>query len=793
MALIKLKTLYPSINAISFLLMGAVFIVLLNGAMKKNALREAEAKADIILNRNLSTHYYFSHELKPEVFRLTDSFRGKEYFHPSWMSSTYAVRGIEKNFQKLSDEDYYYKECAINARSPENEADAYESAFIREMNKNPDVKKRSEIRILNKKHYFVVLHRGEVMEESCLRCHSASDKAPAGLVEQYGDTRSFSRNEGEVVSAISLRIPLAIPYNAANELSKKLSLYLLLLLVTLYTFLYWSSIHFIFLPLTYIRDKVKEIMSTPEHLGEEIQLPYGCELHELTASFNSMSIDLRRNRDELEERVAERTSDLIAANEKLLELDQMKSQFLATMSHELRTPLNSILGYAQILTRNRAVLPGYERGLQTIQKSGEHLLALINDILDLSRIEAQRMQLYPASIHLNSFLQGIDAIIRNRAEVKQLAFSVEQIGQLPSGIEADEVRLRQVLLNLLGNAIKFTKSGKVALRVSAIGTEADSRQSLRFEIEDTGPGIDPEQLDIIFSPFKQAGNAATRPEGSGLGLTITRELVEMMGGSVGVESILGKGSIFRIDIALPVVAVKEKTVVRQEAEIIGYQGAIKTVLVVDDKTENRQLIRDMLEPLGFEIRMAENGRKAIEKALEKRPDLVLLDLVMPVMTGIEAVQEIRTTAGLEDLVVIAMSASVLPDEERQSLVVGCNAFLQKPVDMNELLARVEKFLLLTWIYDHQKLVDSSVEQITEQHVENHALVSPPLVKLQQLRELARTGNMRDIQSWAVNLQETDRKYQSFARHIDSLAEAFKEKELTKFVKECIEKTQETEV
>jgi len=232
--------------------------------------------------------------------------------------------------------------------------------------------------------------------------------------------------------------------------------------------------------------------------------------------------------------------------------NRAKSTFLANMSHELRTPLNSILGYAQILKRNKDLNRTQATGLDTILKSGEHLLTLINDILDLSKIEAQKVELFPTSIHLRSFLEGISSIIRNRAEAKNILFGLETTNDLPAAVEADETRLRQALINLLGNAVKFTDKGLVTLKVSTIGRQDSECQIVRFEVEDTGVGMTQEQMVRIFQPFEQAGEPRRRPEGAGLGLAITRQLVALMGGEVKVESIPGQGSMFRFDLTLPV-------------------------------------------------------------------------------------------------------------------------------------------------------------------------------------------------------------------------------------------------
>jgi len=299
---------------ICFFAAGFTIVFLLNYQMKRQALIEAESKAQIILDRNLATHTYFTHQLKPKLFKLTDPVAPDEYFEPVWMSSTYAVREMDKYFKSLNPANYYYKECAIDARSPENEADAYERKFLEELNAHPELIKQSGIRLLNNETYFVALRRGEVMEETCLRCHSTPDRAPEGLVGFYGPKRSFNRSVGDVVSAVSIRIPLSIAYAEANRLSLRLSGMLLLLLLALFGVQYWLSKRFMFAPLSMIHDKALQISSSEEHLGEEIPLPSGRELNELTIAFNSMSKSLRNHMDNLEELVGTRTVELSNMN-----------------------------------------------------------------------------------------------------------------------------------------------------------------------------------------------------------------------------------------------------------------------------------------------------------------------------------------------------------------------------------------------------------------------------------------------------------------------------------------------
>ncbi len=305
------------LTVVFFLLTGLFIILLVNIQMRREALREAEIKAQLLLNRNLATHTYFSRQLKPALFKIMGEIAPEGYFDPVWMSSTYAVREMVNYTRSPAEGDFYYKECAVNARSPQNEADALETGFIHALNQNRALEVSATERTIGGVPFFVVLRRGEVMEQACLRCHSTPAKAPAGLIEKYGPQKSFDRHVGEVISAISIRIPLASAYMSANRLSLKLSMMLLLVLFILYIATWLTSRALIFRPLQLIQEKTKRILSAPQRLGEQIPLPHGRELKDLTLAFNQLSADLRRERDLLEEKVKAKTCELVSANQEL--------------------------------------------------------------------------------------------------------------------------------------------------------------------------------------------------------------------------------------------------------------------------------------------------------------------------------------------------------------------------------------------------------------------------------------------------------------------------------------------
>ena len=452
-------------------------------------------------------------------------------------------------------------------------------------------------------------------------------------------------------------------------------------------------------------------------------------------------------------------------------LASMRSQFLAQMSHELRTPLNGILGYAQIMRRNETLDERQIEGLNVIQQSGEHLLMLINDILEFAKIDAGRMELNPGDMALDRFLRTIVNIIGIKAEQKRLKFIVDIAPDLPGWIRGDEKRLRQVLLNLLANAVKFTDKGEVRLRVSMPVPD-----HLHFEISDTGVGIAPEYIERIFQPFEQVGDAHRRAAGTGLGLSISRQLVRLMGGDIKVESELGRGSVFRFEIEARV-AEAWQAGPQIEGRVTGYAGPRRRVLVADDVAENRAVLIDMLEPLGFEMLQAVTGRDAVEMAKLHLPDLILMDLVMPEMDGLEATSALRQLPRFAEIPIIAVSASASGKDEETSLTAGMNVFLPKPIELDRLLANIAHVLKLNWTYESQASTESKVER---------PIIAPPESEMQALHRLALQGNMRDILLMAGRLADMGECYLPFAEQLRTLAKGYQSKAILNFVENYLD-------
>jgi signal transduction histidine kinase/DNA-binding NarL/FixJ family response regulator len=519
--------------------------------------------------------------------------------------------------------------------------------------------------------------------------------------------------------------------------------------------------------------------------GDLDQQVYGgwiAELKSLANVFNRMAIQLKTSFTELEQRVTERTAELAKAKELADGANQAKSEFLANMSHELRTPLNGILGYAQILGRSK-VIPEKERhGVNVIYQCGIHLLTLINDILDISKIEARKLELTSHAIHLPSLIQCVVEIAQIRAQQKDIEFQYESEANLPSGIMADEKRLRQVLINLLGNAIKFTDKGTVTFKVERLDSNTNEQPfaHLRFTIRDTGVGISSADVPKLFRAFEQVGERRRQAEGTGLGLAISQQIVQLMGGKIQVKSELGVGSQFYFELELPWAKNWIEQQTSEVGNIISYTGTKRRILVIDDRWENRSVLINLLEPLGFILEEAENGEEGLCKMREHLPDLAITDLSMPVMDGFEMLKKLRIDEDLKHLKVLVSSASVSQLDQQMSLEAGGDDFLVKPVSVQDLFPLLANHLQLTWNYEEKLPQASSTIPVT---ATASKLIFPDAADLKALLELAQEGRLKKLTVVAELIGQEDDRYQPFIQQILQLAKQFQLEKIEELIQE----------
>jgi signal transduction histidine kinase/CheY-like chemotaxis protein len=623
-----------------FILAYAVLVAVFHQKTEVYALSEAKKTALDALLSHRAVHRYVTETQRPEIYRLQAAGQlYKEYFSPKVMSFTYIARSVKelinKERERVGLPAIYFKLAADNPRNPVNQADAFESTLLARMNRG----EINEIREIVQQNGEPELHVAIPIDRStpgCLKCHGDPNDAPADLLTLYGSERGFFESPNSIRALISIRVPLTQLLEEADEIARLVSFVTFLVMISIY-----GLVHFFILRID--RQQQMVIAST-----------------------------------------------------------QAKSNFLATMSHEIRTPMNAILGMAQLLLMPKLSEEEGHEYAKTILNSGQTLLTLLNDILDLSKVEAGKIELRNAVFAPRQVIEEASVLFAELAHAKGLALATAWHGQEDRRYRADPIRLRQMLSNLISNAIKFTEHGLV--HVDATEIEGHENEAiLEFSVTDSGMGIPLDKQSLLFQPFSQVDGSTTRAYGgTGLGLSIIRNLSKLMGGDVGVDSTLGQGSRFWFRIRTEIVATDEEL---RPSKPAAHQEYVQTdaprelhgrVLVIEDNLVNRKVIEALLTKLGLTVELALDSQQGIERIMQgDLPDLILMDLQMPVLDGYATTERIRqweTENKRSRLPIVALTGHAFEEDRQRCLQIGMDDFLTKPIAVDAL-----KWVLGKWL------------------------------------------------------------------------------------------------
>jgi signal transduction histidine kinase len=694
-----------------------------------------DRQAAVALEFNLAIREYTAEQIRPRMAALV----GKDEFVPEAMSTSFVAREVFEKVRKKFP-DLVIKFSSDNPRNPVNLASPDELRVIEYFNAHPDADRLSTVVNIDGASYQGYFNARR-MEKGCLRCHGEPKDAPASLIQRYGAKAGFHRPLGQVMALDTVAIPMGSIKTALASEAAGQWLFTATGLVLLLTGIWLAFRLLVSRRLAIMSAHFRMITDKSDYsLIKPVPVTGQDEIADLANSFNTLAERMRATYASLDDRVSERTAELARTNQELTReivdrqrveeqlrkaktdaeaATRAKSAFLANMSHEIRTPMTAILGYAELVEElidqchdcptesNCERWSEGRRHVATVRRNAEHLLGLINDILDLSRVEFGKMTIERQPCHLQAIVEDVASLMRVRLEEKGLTYATEYAGPVPEVICSDAGRLRQILVNLVGNAVKFTQAGGVRVIVRCVRDLAEPR--VEFDVVDTGIGMAPEETARLFEPFTQADTSTTRRfGGSGLGLAIARNLAQLLGGEVSlVEAQPDVGARFRLSVPTgsldgvrmltgPQAAPAAKAPAPATPTLQGLSGA--RVLLAEDGVDNQRLVAHLLRKAGAEVVTVENGRMAVDTAMEalkdgRSFDVILMDMHMPVLDGYAATRALRRRQ--YGGTIIALTAAAMQGDCDKCTAAGCDGYATKPVDRRGLIALVASHLKVT--------------------------------------------------------------------------------------------------